>query len=202
VTVVVTLLAHGCPLQAIMVAFGLDEGTVTDWHARAAAPYQRVQAQLVEQPRDLGQGQADELWDELQGRKVWMAMALHVSTRLWLGGVVSPHRDRALTRTRGSGRRCDLGAEGPRVCLATALADLSGWARDLCDGDPASLSRSGAAQPSDRAVSAAAAARRLYCPSDQAICQTPCRGGQASDCSGPASRGATLDRAHAGCRLD
>jgi hypothetical protein len=65
VTVVVTLLAHGCPLQAMVVAFGLDEGTVTDWHARAAAPYQRVQAQLVEQPRHLGQVQADELCGEL-----------------------------------------------------------------------------------------------------------------------------------------
>jgi transposase-like protein len=65
VTVVVTLLAHGCPLQAIAVAFGLDERTVADWHARAAAPYQRVQPQLVEQPRQLGQVQADELCGEL-----------------------------------------------------------------------------------------------------------------------------------------
>jgi hypothetical protein len=48
----------------------------------------------VEQPRDLGQVQADELWVKLQGLKVWMALALQVSTRLWLGGVVSPQRDR------------------------------------------------------------------------------------------------------------
>ena len=37
VTVVITLLAHGCPLQAIVVAFGLDERTVQSWQARAGA---------------------------------------------------------------------------------------------------------------------------------------------------------------------
>jgi hypothetical protein len=59
VTIVVTLLAHGCPLQAIEVAFGFDERTVADWHARAGAQCRKVQAQLVEQPRDLGEVQAD-----------------------------------------------------------------------------------------------------------------------------------------------
>jgi transposase-like protein len=96
VTLVIALLAHGCPLQAIVVAFGFDERTVQDWQARAGAQCQRVQGHLVERPRDLGQVQADELWVKLQGLKVWMALALQVSTRLWLGGVVSPHRDRAL----------------------------------------------------------------------------------------------------------
>src|SRR5918911_4622965 len=31
VTVVVTLLSHGCPPQAIVAAFGLDERTVAAW---------------------------------------------------------------------------------------------------------------------------------------------------------------------------
>jgi transposase-like protein len=35
VTRVVTLMAHGCPLQAIVVAFGLDERTVAAWWQRA-----------------------------------------------------------------------------------------------------------------------------------------------------------------------
>lgn len=100
VTLVVTLLAHGCPLQAIVVAFGLDERTVRAWPARAGAQCQRVQAHVVEQPRDLGQVQADELWVKLQGLKVWMAMALQVSTRLWLGGVISAWRDRGLIGAR------------------------------------------------------------------------------------------------------
>ncbi|MCC7360546.1 MAG: IS1/IS6 family transposase [Anaerolineales bacterium] len=96
VTLVDTLLAHGCPVQAIVVAFGIDERTVLAWETRAGQQCQRVQAHLVEQPRDLGQVQADELWVKLQGLKAWMALALEVSTRLWLGGVISAQRDRAL----------------------------------------------------------------------------------------------------------
>lgn len=96
VTLVVALLAHGCPVQAIVIAFGFDERTVAAWQARAGGHCQRGHEHLVEQPRDLGAVQADEIWCKLQKLKVWMAMALQVSTRLWLGGVVSPKRDRAL----------------------------------------------------------------------------------------------------------
>lgn len=42
---------------------------------------------------------ADELWAKLVGRRVWMAMALAVPCRLWLGGVISPQRDRVLITT-------------------------------------------------------------------------------------------------------
>jgi len=109
VTLVMTLLAHGCPLQAIVVAFGLDERTVADWHARAGRQCQQVHEHWVEQPRDLGQVQADEVWVKLPGLKVWMAMALQVAPRLWLGGVVSPHRDRGLIgRLVGKIRACAL----------------------------------------------------------------------------------------------
>jgi transposase-like protein len=93
VTLVVTLLAHGCPLQAIVVAFGFDERTVVAWLARAGQQGQAVQAYLVEQPRDLGQVQADEIRVKKQGGVVWMALAMMVSTRLWLAGEVSEHRD-------------------------------------------------------------------------------------------------------------
>ena len=48
------------------------------------------------QPRDLGQVQADELRVKRQGGIVWLALALAVPTRLWLGGVVSVQRDGAL----------------------------------------------------------------------------------------------------------
>jgi transposase-like protein len=70
VSLVVTLLAHGCPLQAIVVAFGDDERTVASWLARAGVQGQAVQEQLVEQPRDLGQVQADEIRVKTQGRIV------------------------------------------------------------------------------------------------------------------------------------
>jgi transposase-like protein len=97
VTVVLTLLCHGCPLQAIVAAFGFDERTVAQWQARAGEHCQEVHRHLVEQGQvELGQVQADELWVKLVGKRLWMAMALAVPSRLWLGGVISPHRDRAL----------------------------------------------------------------------------------------------------------
>jgi transposase-like protein len=96
VTRVVTLLSFGCPTQAIVAAFGLDERTVSSWQDRAGCHCQALHQKLIAAPRDLGQVQMDELRVKLQGRIVWMALALMVSTRLWLGGVVSLSRDRTL----------------------------------------------------------------------------------------------------------
>ena len=98
VTLVVTLLAHGCPPQAIVAAFGFDERTVASWMARGGVQGQAVQEHLVEQPRDLGQVQADEIRVKKQGGIVWMALAMMISTRLWLAGEVSEHRDMPLIR--------------------------------------------------------------------------------------------------------
>ena len=74
---------------------------------------------------DLGHVQADELWVKLVGRNVWMALALAVPTRLWLGGEVSPRRDlpfitRLITRVR--------------ACAADPRGDLCGWLGQLCHG--------------------------------------------------------------------
>jgi transposase-like protein/IS1 family transposase len=98
VSLVVTLMAHGCPLQAIVVAFGYDERTVAAWWTRAGRQGQAVQEHLVEQPRDLGQVQADEIRVKQQGGVVWMALAMMVTTRLWLAGEVSEQRDMTLIR--------------------------------------------------------------------------------------------------------
>jgi transposase-like protein/IS1 family transposase len=98
VALVLTLLAHGCPLQAIVVAFGFDERTVAAWGTRAGRQGQAVQEHLVEQPRDLGQVQADEIRVKKQGGIVWMALAMMVTTRLWLAGEVSEQRDMPLIR--------------------------------------------------------------------------------------------------------
>ena len=98
VVLVVTLLAHGCPPQAIVAAFGFDERTIAAWWARSGRQGQAVHEYLVEQPRDLGQVQADELRVKKQGGIVWMALAMMVKTRLWLGGEVSEQRDMTLIR--------------------------------------------------------------------------------------------------------
>ncbi len=37
VVIVVTLLACGCPVQAIVQAYGLDERTVASWRERAGS---------------------------------------------------------------------------------------------------------------------------------------------------------------------
>jgi transposase-like protein len=100
VTIVLTLLSHGCPTQALVAAFGVDERTVAAWLTRAGQHGQRVHQHLVQQGEvDLQHVQADELWAKLVGRRVWMAMALAVPCRLWLGGVISPQRDRVLITT-------------------------------------------------------------------------------------------------------
>ena len=94
---VIVLLAYGCPIQAIVKAFGLDERTVRDWQARAGKHCQQVHEQLVENSQhDLQQVQADEIKVKTQKGTVWMALAIWVPTRLWMGGVISAKRDLAL----------------------------------------------------------------------------------------------------------
>jgi len=92
---VVTLLAHGCPPQAIVAAFGWDERTVARYQAEAGAQCRRVHEHLVQAGRvDLRQVQADEIRVRAVGGVFWLAMALTITSRLWLGRVVGAHRDR------------------------------------------------------------------------------------------------------------
>jgi len=107
---VLALLSHGCPTQAIVAAFGLDERTIARWLVGAGRHCQRVHEHLVEQGQvDLRHVQADELWVKQVGGKVWMALALAVPTRLWLGGVISGRRDLPLiTRLVRRVRACAL----------------------------------------------------------------------------------------------
>lgn len=94
---VIILMAYGCPVQAIVKAFGLDERTVRDWHGRAGEHCKKVHEHMVESSQqDLEQVQADEIKVKAQKGTYWMALAMAVSTRLWLGGVVSRKRDLVL----------------------------------------------------------------------------------------------------------
>ena len=104
ITLVLTLIAYGCPIAAIEAAFGFQARTVRRWLEAAGAHCQQVHEQVVMVPQELGQVQADELRIKAQKEKggrggiFWMAMALAVPTRLWLGGEISPHRDKPLIR--------------------------------------------------------------------------------------------------------
>jgi transposase-like protein len=98
VVLVVTLLAHGCPVPAIVAALGFDERTVAAWWARSGRQGQTVHENLGEQPRDLGQVQAAALRVKQQDGIVWRALAMMVQTRWWLGGEVREQRALPLIR--------------------------------------------------------------------------------------------------------
>jgi transposase-like protein len=117
VLTVVTLLAHGCPLRAICAAFGLDERTVARWEKEAGMQGRRVHEHIVEGGRlELRQVQADELRVRVVGGVMWLAGALAVESRLWLGGVVSIRLDRDLIRALLSRvRACGL-VRGVLLC--------------------------------------------------------------------------------------
>ena len=96
---VITLLANGCPTQAIVQAYGYDEATIRNWWQRAGNQCEAAHQHLVEsQQLDLQHVQADEIKVKQVGQSVWMAFAIMVSTRLWLAGAVSPKRDKHLIR--------------------------------------------------------------------------------------------------------
>src|SRR5438876_12397641 len=123
IVIVVTLLAYGCPIQAIVQAFGLDERTVASWRDRAGKQCQRVHQAIVEQGQvDLVHVQVDEIRVKARGMIAWMGLAIMVSTRLWLGGVVSRTRasslaDRLLLQVRA----CAQAAGEVLICT-------DGWA--------------------------------------------------------------------------
>jgi transposase-like protein len=96
ITQVITLVSWGCPIVAIEHAYGIQAQTVRDWLEAAGQHAEVIHHAQVVQPRDLGQVQADEVRVTTQCGVVWMAMALMVSTRLWLGGAVSTQRDQRL----------------------------------------------------------------------------------------------------------
>ncbi len=122
IVIVVTLLAYGCPVQAIVHAFGLDERTVASWRDRAGKHCEQVHQALVEQGKlDLMHVQADEI--RVKGRQmiVWMGLAVMVPTRLWLAGTVSLTRDSQLAdRLMQQVRRC-----AQSVCALLVCTD--GW---------------------------------------------------------------------------
>lgn len=118
VVIVVILLAYGCPLQAIVHAYGLDERTVAAWQRRAGKHCQQVHQAIIEQANVTPtQVQADEI--RAKGRKlvIWMGLAIDATSRLWLAGVVSVKRDRQLAdRLLQQVRRCCQRVQAVLIC--------------------------------------------------------------------------------------
>jgi transposase-like protein len=125
VTTVLTLRCHGCPIQALVAACGLAARTVAAWLAHAGPHCQQRHQHGVQQGQvDLPNVQADELWVKRVGRRVWMAMAMAVPSRLWLGGVLSPQQDLPLIPTLVQRVRACAGSLALLVCV-------DGWASDV-----------------------------------------------------------------------
>jgi transposase-like protein len=62
ITIVIALLSYGCPVQAIVHAFELDERTVARWIERAEKHCEQVHhEQIVQKALDLQYVQADEV---------------------------------------------------------------------------------------------------------------------------------------------
>lgn len=135
ITLVLTLLAHGCPPLAIEAAFGFQVRTVREWLAKSGAHCRPVHEHRV-LPQELGQVQADELRVKLQGKILWLAMALAVPTRLWLGAVLGAERDRVLLRRLAQQVRA-WALPGPLLVAVDGLAGyVTAFRRALRSPEP------------------------------------------------------------------
>jgi hypothetical protein len=117
IVIVLTLLAFGCPVQAIALAYGLDERMVASWRNRTGKHCRQVHQAVIEQGRlDLVHVQADELRVKARGMVAWMGLAMVVSTRLSLCEVVRRTRDTRLAdRMLQQVRACSQAACGPDI---------------------------------------------------------------------------------------
>lgn len=125
---VVTLLAYGCPLQAICAAFDLDERTVACWQREAGVHCWRVHEHVVEAARvELGQVQADELRVEgsRRGHVVGWSTGGRKPTMVGRSGEheTGPRPD---SRAAFSGAQLRLGASGAFMYRWTGQLSQSG----------------------------------------------------------------------------
>lgn len=120
IVLALTLLGHGCPLQAIVAAFFIDERTMADWQQRAGQHGERIQDRVVCNGQiELGQVQADELKVKTQHGFVWMATAICVFSRLFLWGEVAYERNKTLIERVIAHVRAAAGAVSQAVLFAT-----------------------------------------------------------------------------------
>ena len=155
---------------------GLDERTVASWRDRAGRHCEQVHHALIEQGSlDLVHVQADEI--RVKGRSMiaWMGLTMMVSTRLWLGGVVSLTRDSALAdRMMRQVRACSQAA-------CALLVSTDGWAA-YPQQHQTSVPRQSQRDRGTRTSELASLAAALYCHGDQTDGEeTRCRGDTQDD---------------------
>jgi hypothetical protein len=120
-----------------VASFGYDERTVADWERRAGQHCQAVHAELVQQGQvDLQHVQADELWVKLVGQRLWLALALSVPSRRWLGGVLGASRDQRLLARLVAQVRAAARSLAILVCLDGLAGYLGAFRRGLGTRQP------------------------------------------------------------------
>src|SRR5438552_2671505 len=72
---------------------------------------------------DLQHVQADELWVKLVGQRLWLALALCVPSRLWLGGVLGASRDQRLL----TGLVAQVRAAAQSLAILVCVDGLAGY---------------------------------------------------------------------------
>jgi hypothetical protein len=133
VLVVLTLLAYGCPVQAIVAALGIDERTVSAWRLKAGQYAAGVQQALVCQGQlDLGQVQGDEFYVRTQCGGVWhpegARTAMSVFSRLLIWGAISIERN--TTRVTQVVEQVKAAA-APRRPLLWAVDGFGAWSSTI-----------------------------------------------------------------------
>lgn len=115
---VITLLAYGTPIQAIVHVFQIDERTVAKWRDRAGIHCEAVHKEKIERGLlDLVHVQADEIWLKIRGAVLWVGLAIMAPTRLWIAVEVSKKRDSNLTdNLMQQVRRCALSLCAILIC--------------------------------------------------------------------------------------
>lgn len=194
VATVVTLLAYGCPVQAIVAGFGLDERTVARWQREGGHQCRRRLHEHIVQAGGvlLAQLQADELRIRIVGGVVvWLASALSVTSRLWLGGVLQIRRDRCLIRRLLQGVRACGAFEDLLLCTAMGW-QLTPSRRSKCCVNPS-------APESEDDVPPASFARGHYGgPGGQEVCSTTGDRGSPACCPWHGGRGGRAAEVHPG----
>jgi len=87
IALIITLIVPGCPVAAVVAAWGFQARTVRRWVSKSGAHANAVHEQLVLQPRNQVQVQADEICAKTQRGKGWLAVAIgaHTSVAGWGG---------------------------------------------------------------------------------------------------------------------
>jgi len=117
--IVISLLSHGCPIQAVVYTYEIDERTVADWQMRAGLHCEKIHQDKIEQGNlDPKQAQIDEIRVKAREMVIWMGLAMMVPTRLWMAGLVSKTRDSNFTdKLLQKVRNCCVALSALLICV-------------------------------------------------------------------------------------